>query len=145
MNWNEIRWDNFTLNVYKSNRYGLGFAMVAHTDKAATRLVNLYCNFQLGFKIENPVIIFQLSDMSPCGAPVFNKAPKTPVLYHIPKENYGQLDESVSEGAFIVSDEALKVLEGTSGLMTNIFTSLEKLHENHGLTIIGTPEILDVS
>lgn len=139
MNWGKVNWGRFTLEVFKSTRFGLGFAIVSTDTQEGVfdAIINAYCKFQLAHTIRNPVIIFQLDDMSCVGAPLFNKAPHQPLLYHIPKENYPLLDDAVSDKPFIVSDKALNVLEGTQGLMGNIYKSLEALHHDEGLIVVA--------
>ncbi len=135
--------DHFTLDVYKSREEPLAFAIVSH-EGTDTKLIEIYRKFQLAHMIRNPVIIFQMKEMELCSAPLFNSSPYTPSLYHIPVSNYKDLEYAVSDDPFLVSDKALEILEGTSGLMGNIFTSLEALNRKHGLIVVGI-EVGDVS
>lgn len=134
------KWERFVLDVYKSTKFGFGCGIVSHPEHGQSdpgKLVDLYCKFQLAHIIHSPVIIYQLDELSCVGAPLFNIAPMMPVLYNIPPDNYRELQHAVADAPFLVSDKAITALEGVTGLMGSILGGLKRLHEQHGLVVVG--------
>ena len=140
------QWESFTLHGYKSTQFGLKFGIVSDpskmTDSILTRslteeLVQLYCKFHFAHLIKNPIIIFPLQFTTCAASPLFNLAPNTPALYHIPAKNYVRLEEDVADTPFLLSHTAIELLEGIQGIFTSIYQNLEALHDEYGLIVLG--------
>ena len=134
------RWKNFHLCIYKSDILNVGFGIVSEDIASAASMEVLrdyYCQLQLAHVFHNPVIIFPIQQPAVLGAPLFNAAPNTPVLYNIPPSAYTDLPTAIEDAPFLVSDKAIKEIENFQGIMGSIYESLTALQTEKGLVVVG--------
>ena len=134
------QWKMFDLHIYKSDIFNIGFGVVSVGEPSAASMAQLqsyYCQLQLAHVLHNPVIIFPIRQPSILGAPLFNVAPNTPVLYNIPPSAYTDLATAVEDAPFLVSDKAIKEIENFQGIMGSIYESLTMLQTEKGLIVVG--------
>ena len=138
---NNAGWSHYNIGMYTSLIQNIRFSILYETMDEAyhQKLIDLYCRFSMSHLIEKPIIILPIDTLLyQLGAPLMNDKPQTPGLYHIPLKAYPYLEEMLTEDAILLNGEMMKLIKPfDSQFLGNLLTSLEVLHENDGLMLLG--------
>ena len=137
----DFRWSHYKISTYRSQLLDISFAIVyEEMDEAyQRRLIDVYCQFSLAHFIKTPVMVVPLAHPSfRLGAPLLNSKPHTPTLHNIPVSAYPVLEEMLGEDAILLNNEMMKLVKPfDSNFLGSLMTSLEVVHENDGLIMLG--------